>query len=153
MRPHALQIIDSVRTLLAQTVLPEIATPYLQSQVGTAAMLLTLALDEIDGLVEALTGERHRTEELLRDAAGALQGRVGAQELAAAVSALADGGAAEALRISALLAIVEERRAMLGRVLEFCEGAPEFASLRGRIYDELRRQAQWEQQGSAFRRV
>jgi len=42
---------------------------------------------------------------------------------------------------------------MLGRVLEFCEGTPEFADLRRRIYDELRRQAEWEQQGSVFRRA
>lgn len=147
MRPHAFQIIEGVQHYLLTSVMIEVDGPYVQSQVGVAAMLLGQAMGELDDIVEALTGECARSDALLTEAATAPGGDTAlASEIAAAVSR------PPGLRIRPLIEAAEARRALLGRVLAQSETDTALAPLRARIIDELRQVAAREQRTGIFAR-
>lgn len=148
MRPHAFQIIEGVQHYLLTSVMTEVDGPYVQSQVGVAAMLLGQAMGELDDIVEALTGECARSDALLTEAVPALGGDTAlTSEIAATVSR------PPGLRIRPLIEAAEARRALLGRVLARSETASTaLAPLRARIIDELRQVAAREQKTGIFAR-
>ena len=150
MRPDGLDLLRGVRALLAGSVLPEVAAPYLHAQVLLAVRLLDAAVLELEDAPAAFAAERARAIVLVSEALPLVRHRAEPALLAELAAVAALGPSPDDLRLSALATDSRRFLAALDMLAGLCDttgGEPALTALGERVAAELRavveRRAGW----------